>query len=91
MISDFGTPIQTLLDVKSFWLAVTIFNQIVSWQFDWSLPHHANNRFRGREVKGSSIGILTDSSLVKISWSLREITSQNHVHIIASWTGLISP
>ena len=25
--------------------------------FDWSLPHQANNRFRGREVKGSSIGI----------------------------------
>ena len=43
-----------------------IFNQIISWRFDWSLPHHANNRFRGREVKGSSIGILTDRSLVKM-------------------------
>ena len=62
----FGTPIQTLLDVKSIRLAVTIFNQIVSWRFDWSLPHQANNRFRGREVKGSSIGILTDRSLVKV-------------------------
>ena len=66
MISDFGTSIQTLLDVKSIWLAVTIFNQIVSWHSDWSLPHQANNRFRGREVKGSSIGILTDSSLVEM-------------------------
>ena len=62
----FGTPIQTLLDVKSVWLAVTIFNQIVSWRFDWSLPHQANNRFRGREVKGSSIGTLTDRSLVQM-------------------------
>ena len=66
MISDFGTPIQTLLYVKSVWLAVTIFIQIISWRFDWSLPHQANNRFRGREVKGSSIGILTDRSLVKM-------------------------
>ena len=62
----FGTPIQTLLDVKSIWLAVTIFNQIVSWHFDWSLSHQANNRFRGREVTGSSICILTDRSLVKM-------------------------
>ena len=62
----FGTPIQTLLDVKSIWLAVSIFNQIVSWRFDWSLPHQANNKFRGREVKGSSIGILVDRSLVKM-------------------------
>ena len=43
-----------------------IFNQIISWCFDWSLPHQANNRFRGREVKGSSIGILMDCSLVKM-------------------------
>ena len=66
MISDFGTPIQTLLDVKSIWLAGTSFNQIVSWRFDWSLPQLANNKFRSREVKGSSIGILTDRSLVKM-------------------------
>ena len=46
MISDFGAPIQTLLVVQSVWLAVTIFNQIVSWRFDWLLPHQANNRFR---------------------------------------------
>ena len=32
-------------------------------RFDWSLPHQAYNRFRGREVKGSSIDILTDRSL----------------------------
>ena len=36
-----------------------------SWRFDWSLPHRANNRFRGREVKVSSIGILTARSVVK--------------------------
>ena len=59
MISDFGIPIQNLLDVKSTWLAVTIFNQVVSWRFDWSLSPQANNRFCGGEVKGSSIGILT--------------------------------
>ena len=62
MISGFGTPIQTLLDVKSIWLAGTIFNLIVSWRFDWPLPQQANNRFLGR----SSIGILTDRSLVKM-------------------------
>ena len=66
----FGTPIQNILAVKSIWLAVTIFNQIVSWRFDWSLPHQANNRFRGREVKGSSISGLTDRSLVKMAASM---------------------
>ena len=67
MISDFGTPIQTLLDVKSIWLAFTIFNQIVSWRFDWSLPHQAYNRFHGREVNASLVGIITDRSLMKMS------------------------
>ena len=66
MISDFWYPIQTLLDVKSILLAVTIFNQIVSWRFDWSLLQQANNRFCGRNMKGSSIGILTDRLLVKM-------------------------
>ena len=35
--------------------------------FDWSLPHQVNNRFRGHEEKGSSIGIWTDRSLVKMT------------------------
>ena len=45
-----------------------IFNQIISWRFDLSMPHQANNKFWGHEVivKGSSIGILTDRSLVKM-------------------------
>ena len=47
-----------------------IFNQIVSCRFGWSLPQQANNRFRGREVKVSSIGILTDRSLVKMYYPM---------------------
>ena len=55
---------------------MTIFNQIVSWHFDWSLPHQADNRFRGCEVKGSLIGMVTGCSLVKmIFWVVIRIAS----------------
>ena len=51
-------------------MAVTLLNQIVSWRSDWSLPHQANNRFRGHEVEISAIGVLTDHSLVKMIYKM---------------------
>ena len=64
---------------QSDWQLRSIFNQMVSCRFDWSLPYQANNRFRGRDVKGSLIGILTDRSLVKMS---NLGSSQSKIYII---------